>query len=572
MKVFNKIKIRTKLIILIILMVIGVLVVGSIGYYHIGRSNKALSRIYEQNLVSIELLSDARTQLRANYANVLLLITDGTGQKEVLKDIDTRKSAIDEDLKKYEQTELDESENKQYILIKDNLVTWNTVLDQVTELAATGEAKEAVKLFLSSGKAAFENLQTTVRDLVDYNIEDADSVYQDNSVEARMAVQLLTIAIILTVVLCTLLGILIIRTITKPISEVVRLIKRTSNLELVYDSSFDSLLKHKDEIGVIAQSVEILRNAMRDTVSKIMSISNNLATNSESLTESTKESTKTINQVVSAINDIAQGNGSQATMVTKTSNTVSSATVSIEEVNRLTAESVDNAAKSAEVITAGQKAVDMTADKMQDNIMIAGKVSESIRELSQKMERVSNITDVINSIAAQTNLLALNAAIEAARAGEAGKGFAVVAEEIRQLAEGSASAVKEITEIIVEAVEKNAEAADNMGKTQEIVSEQAKAIDITKEAFEKIKASVEDIANRITNVSTKVNDIDNASREILNQTQDMAAVAEQSAASSEEISASSEEQLASTELIAAAANDLSVMAVDLKNEISRFKM
>ncbi len=75
-------------------------------------------------------------------------------------------------------------------------------------------------------------------------------------------------------------------------------------------------------------------------------------------------------------------------------------------------------------------------------------VTEAIRGLSQRTERIGGIVDTITGIAERTNLLALNAAIEAARAGEQGRGFAVVAEEVRKLAEGSQTAAGEIASLI----------------------------------------------------------------------------------------------------------------------------
>ncbi|MHB8066185.1 MAG: methyl-accepting chemotaxis protein, partial [Ruminiclostridium sp.] len=327
-----------------------------------------------------------------------------------------------------------------------------------------------------------------------------------------------------------------------------------------------------DEIGIIVNSVSNMRTSLRNTISKLLSISNNLAANSEELTASTDESTKTINQVVTAINGIAKGNNSQAEAINKASQTIFDIANNIDEVDRATSESVNTAMESLEIVSEGQNAVELTTAKMQENIKVAGNVNNSLNELSQSISKVGNISEVINSIAAQTNLLALNAAIEAARAGESGRGFAVVAEEIRKLAEQSSSAAKDIAIIIKDTVTKNAIALENMDKAEEIITEQSHSVDVTKEAFDKVKLSVEGIAKRIKNAFDMLSTIDAASKEISSRTHDMAAIAEQAAAGSEEISASSEQQLASIEMIATASSDLSGMAIELNNEISKFKL
>lgn len=530
--------------------------------------------MYEEHLVAIEELTDINTEVSANFTNILKLAqaADGATQRKIVADIQARRKGIEENLEKYGKKEFGEEEKGMYEAMKAKLAAFDGIVSRSVELSASGRLEEAFVLSSTAGEESFDDLETEFMKLLEHEKKDAEETYEKSEAAEIAAASFILVTGGAVSVVCILLGVLITRTITGPISKIVAIIKKTSELNLTYDTAIEALLKYKDETGIIARSVHELQKALRDIAAKILTISSNVASHSEELTASTEENTKTVNQVVTAINEIAEGNGSQAEAVNKASSTISDIVKSIGEVNEATSESADNAMKSLETVVQGQDTVKLTAEKMQDNIAVAGQVSASLLELSEVIGKVGNITEVINSIAAQTNLLALNAAIEAARAGEAGKGFAVVAEEIRNLAEGSSSAATEIATIIRDVVEKNRTAAEKMVKAKEIVSEQEKAVDITKRAFENIESSVEDIVKRTKNAANMLNNIDTASKEILGQTQDMAAIAQESAASSEEISASSQEQMASIEMIATAASDLSSMAVDLNNEISRFKI
>ena len=574
MNFLHNLNVRTKLTILIILMLAGLVAVGAVGYYYLRQSENSLSTMYNKHLVTIEHLSDVRTQSRANLANLLklILMSDPADQKTVLTDINTRTATLAADLKANADLGLDADEQTQYAALEKKMATWDSLVNQSTDLSTSGSTQEALALFKQSGDKTFEDLQSTIKDLENGEIKQAGQEYQAMGAAEKTAETLVLTIIIAAALICTALGIIITRTITNPVARIVALMRKTSEYDLAHDHSFDHMLKYKDEMGVIARSVTDLRTALREMAGKILSISSELASHSEELTATTEENAKTVNQVVAAINEMAQGSSSQAEAVAKTGQTISGIAENIGEVDSITAESAGHAIESLEVVAEGQRAVQMTAEKMRDNITVSIEVGSSITELSEVIGQVSNITEVINSIAEQTNLLALNAAIEAARAGEAGRGFAVVAEEIRKLAEGSSAAATEIANIVKDVVEKNRAAAENMDKAKGIIAEQEEAVETTQKAFKHIESSVHDISERTQNAANMLGSIAAASKEILTQTENMETIAEEAAAGTQQISASSQEQLASIEMIAKAAGELSGMAVDLNNEISKFKI
>ena len=151
-------------------------------------------------------------------------------------------------------------------------------------------------------------------------------------------------------------------------------------------------------------------------------------------------------------------------------------------------------------------------------------------DISKSSKKIEEIINVIDDIAFQTNLLALNAAVEAARAGEQGKGFAVVAEAVRNLAQRSSAAAKDITVLIKESVEKighGSKIADQSGTVlKNIVGSVKKVSDLNNE----IASASAEQSNGISQISKAMNELDNA-------TQQNAASSEETAASSEEMSA-----------------------------------
>lgn len=331
-------------------------------------------------------------------------------------------------------------------------------------------------------------------------------------------------------------------------------------------------IKTRDEIEVMAQSLTVMQESLRQAVGNILNISENLSSHAEELSVSADGNSKALGQTAAAINELAAGNSRQSAIAAQVSAEISEVAATIQEVNLITAATAESAGSSFAMVGEGQKAVDLAAGRMTENYAIAREVEISVGELAGMIKKVGSIVDIITSIAEQTNLLALNAAIEAARAGEAGRGFAVVSEEIRKLAEGSSSAAKEITLIVNNTTEKSGLVAANMGKSRLAIDAQQEAIQLTKEAFGRIKVSVEDIVGLADKSAAMLQTVAATSENIEQQARDMATVAGQSAAGTEQVSATGEELLASIEILAQAADELAVKAGELRQEVGVFKL
>ncbi len=346
--------------------------------------------------------------------------------------------------------------------------------------------------------------------------------------------------------------------ITRPLSKITDSVNRIAQLDLRNDQVLEQCAAHRGEVGIIANAVLRMKGALTEIVQKIRQQGEQLFDASETLNNNAAKTAGNVNNVETAVNEIATSATSQA-----------------QETQGAT-ESIISMGTMIEDSTSQVKSMNETADVMNESGQIAKKALEELGEINERATESINViyeqtnttndsalkikdaTSLIASIADETNLLSLNASIEAARAGEAGKGFAVVAAQIQKLAEQSNESAKRIEDIIRELLKDSETAVHTMEDVKEIMQEQNEKVKKTAEVFEQMHEGVNLSIHGMVSIEEQTQKIEDARNKIVDTVQSLSAIAEENAASTQETSASMME-------IGSVINDISQNAENLKN-------
>ncbi|HCL75464.1 MAG TPA: methyl-accepting chemotaxis protein, partial [Pseudomonas sp.] len=367
---------------------------------------------------------------------------------------------------------------------------------------------------------ARQDMQTIFDNIYRNTSEIVQSQTDKRGAEAVGKKTLLLAITLLAMALGLFISWLIVRQITNPLSQAVRVAERIG----AGDMTEQPRQRRSDEFGQLLDALERTRGNLRDMLGQVSGITSQLASAAEELSAVTEQTSAGIqsqrqetDQVATAMHEMA---------------------ATVQEVARNADEAASAAQHADRQAVQGNAVVQRALAQIDSLSSQVGLSAEAMEQLNSEATGISTVLTVINGIAEQTNLLALNAAIEAARAGEAGRGFAVVADEVRGLAQRTQQSTAQIEELISKLQKGALNASSLMGSSRDLAAETVSLARDVGEELQAITRSISTIQAMNQQIATASEEQSSVAEDINRSVLNVRDVADQSAAAAEQTAAS----------------------------------
>ncbi len=509
---FKNMRIKTKFTVVFSLII---LITAAAAFWQIRnlvKIGESAASVYKIRLLSMNYLLQAdrdsyQSSIAISQALNLALQNKGTTQDfdAYIAAIDENYAQIGERFNKFRKLHIEsgEQEAPEFRQFSDNYTPLGKYTDELKTLIKERRTAEAYTLYNSGYNDVFSRTRDAMDKLTQITETIAENEYNAIVANNRQSIILSISVVLITIIILFATGIGATKSFTAPINSMLEFASRIKERDVtarLHD-------KRRDEFGQLMESMNHAIESVDTTLKSILEVSDTVFT--------------AINQITEGNLDLSQRTSEQASALEEIASTIEESTAA---VSRTTENS-----RTARMLS--EKGTSIS----EEGSLIAKTANDSINEINVSSKKIVDIITVINEIAFQTNLLALNAAVEAARAGEQGRGFAVVAGEVRNLAQRSGSAAKEIETLIkdsVEKVEKGTELVLKTGETlknisvsnnetTQLISEVAIASEEQMSGMNQINLAITELDKMTQQNASLVEEVSTLSEDVLNRAREM---------------------------------------------------
>ncbi|AJF26896.1 chemotaxis protein [Haloarcula sp. CBA1115] len=330
------------------------------------------------------------------------------------------------------------------------------------------------------------------------------------------------------------------------------------------DSDYDAMVD-------IAESFNEMITELERTVNRIEGFAGTVDSSTETISASAQEVRSASESVSESVQQIAEGADEQNRNIQQVSDEMTDLSATVEEITSSTDEVASKSQQAVNDGESGREYAEQAAAEIEALERKSTEAIEQVESLAEEMERIGEVTTLIDEIAEQTNMLALNANIEAARAGEAGEGFAVVAREIKTLAEETQEATTDIESMIDDIRSRTDTTVEDMQEMGESVDTGKKTVENATDSLTSIVQQVNEANDGVQAISDATDEQAASMEEVVSMAEEVGSISEETSAEAENVAASAEEQTASITEVTEKIQSLSSQATDLKELIDQFE-